>query len=98
MIHGVEVYLIFWLLDHPVSWSLALCLDALTVLFAALGFMIPASVGVQDGGTILVSLGFNLGATLGAAFTIMRRIREAFWLSVGLLVVARENSRAKFHD
>jgi glycosyltransferase 2 family protein len=90
-VHGVEVYLFFSLIGHPVSWSLALCLDALTVLVAALGFMIPASAGVQDGGTILLSLGFNLGATMGAGLMIVRRLREAFWLSLGLVVVAREN-------
>lgn len=90
VLQSVEVYLIFWLLGHSVSWGLALCLDALAMLFVALGFMIPAQLGVQDGGNILLSLGFNLGATLGAAFSIMRRIREAFWLFLGLLVVARE--------
>ncbi len=88
ILHGVEVCMIFWLLGHPISFGLALCLDALVTLFASLGFMIPASLGVQDGGAILVSLGFSLGAALGGAFTIMRRIREAFWLSMGLLVVA----------
>jgi uncharacterized protein (TIRG00374 family) len=89
LLHGAEVYMIFWLIGHPVSWGLALSLDALVMLFAALGFMIPASLGVQDGGAILVSVGFSLGAVLGGAFTIIRRIREAFWLSLGLLVVAR---------
>lgn len=87
---AVEVYLVFWLLGHPIDWGLALCLDALMMLFAAAGFMIPASIGVQDGGSVLLSLGFNLGATLGAAVGILRRIREAFWLSLGLLVLARE--------
>ena len=90
LLHGAEVYMIFWLIGHPVSWGLAMSLDALVMLFSALGFMIPASVGVQDGGAILVSLGFNLGAALGGAFTVIRRIREAFWLSLGLLVVARQ--------
>lgn len=90
LVHGVEVYLFFWLVGHPLDWSLALCLDALTVLVSALGFMIPVSAGIQDVGTILLSLGFNLGATMGAAFSIMRRIREAFWLALGLLVAARE--------
>ena len=90
LVHGVEVYLFFWLAGHPLDWSLALCLDALTVLVAALGFMIPVSAGVQDVGTILLSLGFNLGATMGAAFSIVRRLREAFWLALGLLVAARE--------
>ncbi len=90
LLHGVEVYLIFWLLGHPISWPLALCLDGLAMLFAALGFVIPAALGVQEGGNVLLALGFNLGATLGAAFSILRRLREAFWLSLGLLVAARE--------
>jgi len=88
--HAVEVWLIFRLLGHPISFGLALCLDALSQLVAGLGFMIPASLGVQDGGNILLSLGFNLGATLGAGFSILRRFREAFWLLLGLLAVARE--------
>ncbi len=90
IIHAVEVYLIFLFLGHPIDWGLALCLDALAMLFTAMGFFIPAAVGVQEGGNILLALGFNLGFTLGAAFSVLRRIREAFWLSLGLLVVWRE--------
>ena len=89
-VHAVEVYMIFWILGHPISFGLAFCLDGLSQLIAGLGFMIPASLGVQDGGNILLSLGFNLGATLGAGFSILRRFREACWLLLGLLVVARE--------
>jgi uncharacterized protein (TIRG00374 family) len=90
LLHAVEVYLMFWLLGHPISWGLAVCLDSLAMLFTALGFFIPAAMGVQEGGNILLALGFNLGLTLGAAFSILRRLREAFWLSLGLLVVWRE--------
>ncbi len=88
VMHAVEVYLIFRMLGHPISFRLAFCLDGLSQLAAGLGFMIPASLGVQDGGNILLSLGFNLGATLGAGFSILRRCREAFWLLLGLAVVA----------
>jgi uncharacterized membrane protein YbhN (UPF0104 family) len=90
VLHAVEVYVMFWLVGHPIGWGLALCLDALAMLFTALGFFIPAAVGVQEGGNILLALGFNLGLPLGAAFSILRRLREAFWLSLGLVVVARE--------
>ena len=90
LLHSVEVFLIFWLLGHPISWGLAVCIDALTMLFTALGFFIPAAMGVQEGGNILLALSFNLGFTMGAAFSILRRIREAFWLSLGLIVVWRE--------
>jgi uncharacterized protein (TIRG00374 family) len=88
--HAIEVYLMFWLLGHPISWPLALCLDALAMLFTALGFFVPAALGVQDGGNILLALGFHLGTTLGAAFSILRRLREAFWMGCGLLLAARE--------
>jgi hypothetical protein len=87
LLHSSEVYLIFWLLGQPISWGMAICLDSLAMLFTALGFFIPAAMGVQEGGNILLALGFNLGFELGAAFSILRRIREAFWLSLGLLVV-----------
>jgi glycosyltransferase 2 family protein len=90
IIHATEVYLIFWLLGHPVSVGLAVCLDALAMLFTAMGFFIPVALGVQDGGNILLALGFNLGATLGAAFSIIRRLREAFWMGLGLVFVAQE--------
>ena len=88
--HAVELWLIFRLLGHPIAFEVALCLDGLSQLAAGLGFMIPASLGVQEGGNILLSLGFNLGATLGAGFSILRRFREAFWLLLGLFVVVRE--------
>jgi uncharacterized protein (TIRG00374 family) len=90
LLHSVEVYLIFWLLGHPISWGLAVCMDSLAMLFTALGFFIPAAMGVQEGGNILLALGFKLGFDLGAAFSILRRIREAFWLCLGLIVVWRE--------
>jgi len=90
MLHAVEVYVMFWLLGHPLGWGSAICLDALAMLFTALGFFIPAALGAQEGGNILLALGFDLGLTLGAAFCILRRLREAFWMSLGLVVVWRE--------
>ena len=90
LLHAVEVYLMFRLLGHPISPGMAVCLDSLAMLFTALGFFIPAAMGVQEGGNILLALGFKLGFDLGAAFSILRRIREAFWLCLGLVVVWRE--------
>ena len=87
---SAEVFLIFSLMGHPLGWGSAICLDGLAMLFTCLGFMIPASLGVQDSGNLLLALGFRLGATLGVAFSIIRRIREAVWLVLGLVVVARE--------
>lgn len=91
--HALELYLIFRILGHPIPLELALCLDGLSQLASALGFMIPASLGVQEGGNVGLSLLFNLGAALGAGFSVLRRLREACWLSAGLVagfVLAKE--------
>jgi uncharacterized protein (TIRG00374 family) len=90
VLHAVEVFLIFRLVGHPIGWGLAICLDSLAMLFTAMGFFIPAAAGVQEGGNLLLALGFKLGLALGATFSILRRLREAFWLSLGLLVVWQE--------
>jgi uncharacterized protein (TIRG00374 family) len=90
LLQGAEVYLIFLLLNQPVGWQLALALDALAMVFTAMGFFIPVQLGAQEGGNLLLSLGFKVGAVAGMAFSIMRRIREALWLLVGLMVVTWE--------
>jgi len=35
-------------------------------------------------------MGLHLGAILGATFSVIRRLREGFWLAVGLVVLAYE--------
>lgn len=90
LMHGVEVYVMFRLLEAPLGWGLAVCLDSLSLIFTSLGFIIPGALGFQEGGNVLLALGFLLGAPLGAAFSILRRLREAFWMGLGLAVVAKE--------
>ncbi len=86
--HGLEVYAIFFLLARPLKLISSWCLDSLSMLIAGLAFMIPANLGVQDGGIILLALGFQLGALLGATVSVIRRLREVFWALVGLAALA----------
>jgi uncharacterized protein (TIRG00374 family) len=88
LLHAAEVYLIFWLLGRPIGWELAFCLDSLSMIFTSAGFLIPAGLGFQEGGNILLVLGLQMGAALGGAFSIVRRVREAFWMGLGLVVAA----------
>ncbi|MBW2134398.1 MAG: TIGR00374 family protein, partial [Deltaproteobacteria bacterium] len=60
------------------------------ILITSLAFFIPGNLGVQDGGNILLTMGLHLGAILGATFSVIRRLREGFWLAVGLVVLAYE--------
>ncbi|MGQ9920205.1 MAG: flippase-like domain-containing protein [Desulfobacca sp.] len=88
LVHSLEVYLIFALLGQPIHLLTALCLDALATLITSMAFFIPGNLGVQDGGNILLAIGLQLGALMGATFSLIRRLREGFWLAVGLAVLA----------
>ncbi len=90
IVHGLEVYIIFHLLGQPINLLTSLCLDALATLIGGLAFFIPGNLGVQDGGNVLLTIGLQLGALMGATFSIIRRLREGFWLAVGLVVLAYE--------
>ncbi|MBM4287416.1 MAG: flippase-like domain-containing protein, partial [Deltaproteobacteria bacterium] len=74
LIHGLELYIIFHLLDQPISFPTALCLDALITLISSMAFFIPGNLGVQEGGAVLLTIGLHLGALIGATFSIVRRL------------------------
>ena len=50
-----EVYWMLGLLAHPVSWSDALLVESLGQAIRGAGFAIPGSLGVQEGGYLLIA-------------------------------------------
>jgi len=55
----------------------------------AASFMIPASLGIQEGGTIVLFTSLGLPANAAMAFSLLRRIRELGWLAIGFLLLSR---------
>lgn len=88
-VNALEVWLAFRLLEAPVGLPAAFIWDSLAMIFTGLGFFLPASLGMQEGGNILLAVSLKRGAAFGAAFSILRRLREACWMGLGLLLVIR---------
>ncbi|MCL6620969.1 MAG: flippase-like domain-containing protein [Syntrophobacterales bacterium] len=88
-VNSLEVWLAFRLLEAPVELAAALIWDSLAMIFTALGFFLPASLGMQEGGNILLAVSLKRGAAFGAAFSILRRLREACWMGLGLVLALR---------
>lgn len=82
-----EVYLIIYLMGHKITFCEALIIESLVQLLKSGSFFIPASLGVVEGGGILVFTALGLSANLGLTYSIFRRIRELIWGGIGLCIL-----------
>lgn len=80
-----EVYLILVLLNSPVSWRSALLLESLGQAIRGAGFAIPGSLGVQEGGYLLLAPLANLAPDVALALSLAKRTREILLGVPGLI-------------
>jgi putative membrane protein len=85
VIGTAEVYLILQLLQSPVSWGDALLLESLGQAIRAAGFAIPGSLGVQEGGFLLLAPLAGLRPETALALSLAKRAREVILGVPGLL-------------
>ena len=89
LLGAVEMWFFFHLMGVPVSLIDSLIIESMVQPITAAGLVIPGALGVQEaGGVFLCRL---LGIDEGAGLTLMalKRIREAIYNMVGLIVIMR---------
>ena len=84
----LESYLMLRFLGLPVSLATAGVIEAFGTAIRFATFLIPASLGALEGGYVATFRALGLGATAGVTFALTRRLREIFWIVVGLIVLA----------
>ncbi|MDR6390861.1 lysylphosphatidylglycerol synthase domain-containing protein [Paraburkholderia phenoliruptrix] len=83
----VEVWLALRFLGHPVDWVDALLLESLGQAIRGAAFMIPGSLGVQEGGYLLLAPLAGLPPDAALALSLAKRAREILLGLPGLLVL-----------
>lgn len=78
-----EIYVMMLFLGHPVSFAEAWMIEAAVQLVRTAGFLIPATIGVQEGAFFLVCGLVTGQPALGVAVALLRRGRELVWLLLG---------------
>ncbi|KNH09903.1 putative integral membrane protein [Candidatus Burkholderia brachyanthoides] len=71
-----EVWLALSLLGHPVGWTEALLLESLGQAIRGAAFAIPGSLGVQEGGYLLLAKMVGLPPETALALSLVKRARE----------------------
>lgn len=71
-----EAWVALRLLGAPVDIAEAVVIDGLFVTFRMFAFAVPAAIGVQEGGFVLLCGLFGVGAPVALAFSLVRRARD----------------------
>ena len=85
LIGTAEVYVILQLLRFEVSWADALMLESLGQAIRAAGFAIPGSLGIQEGGYLLLAPLVGMRPETALALSLAKRAREVLLGLPGLL-------------
>ncbi|MBC8742259.1 TIGR00374 family protein [Paraburkholderia sp. UCT31] len=87
LVGTAEVWLALRLLGHPVGWIDALLLESIGQAIRGAAFMIPGSLGVQEGGYLLLAPLVGLPPDAALALSLAKRARELLLGLPGLLVL-----------
>jgi hypothetical protein len=90
---AAEIYVILAWLGGPVDWQTALALETGSVLVEAVLFFIPAKVGTQEGGKVLLFALLGLDPARGLTVGVVRRIRELAYAGLGLAALGLLTAR-----
>jgi uncharacterized membrane protein YbhN (UPF0104 family) len=90
---GLEIYVILRLLGRPVTLGTALTLEAFGTAVKFATFVIPGSLGALEGGNAAIFAALGLGGALGLVVALVRRLREATWVLIGMAALSAFKSR-----
>ena len=76
-----ETWLALWAMGYPIGAAAALAVESLGMAARSAGFVVPGSLGVQEGGFVLAGSLLGLPPDAAAALSMVKRARE---LLVGL--------------
>ena len=81
---ALEIYLILRAVGVAVDWQTALALETGAVLIDGILFFVPAKVGTQEGGKVVLFAALGLDPARGLTVGVVRRIRELAYAGLGL--------------
>lgn len=84
----IEIYMIIAMLEYVPKVNAAFIAEALTKVVNFAFGLVPAGVGVYEGGNGMIFKRLGYTVALGVAIALVRRIGILFWTAVGLIVLA----------
>jgi glycosyltransferase 2 family protein len=95
LLKSLESALFLWLLGASLPFPSVMAFETALQLARSLIVFVPGGLGVQDLGYVLClrALGVPDAVTIGAAFVLLKRGKEAFWMAVGFALMPSGSRR-----
>ena len=90
----VETWIVLRLLAPSAGWPAMLAIESLPMVLNNAVLFVPGKLGAAEGIRTGVFVLVGLSASQGAAFALMRRTRELFWVLPGWALLVRERACA----
>jgi hypothetical protein len=91
----LEAYVMLQTLGAAPSLRTVFIFEGVTKVVNTVGTIVPARLGIAEGGSALLAGALGLGASYGLGLAIMRRVRAIMWGGVGLLLVPQRERLAR---
>lgn len=107
ILQSFEIYLCLKAFAAEVSIADSILILAFSSLFSNLIFFSPMQLGAREGGLALAVDGLHLSGALGVYTGLITRLRELFWIAVGILLIKvgnkdfqlkQENRQGETHE
>lgn len=98
VVGSLEVYVALWMLGSPVDFLSAFAIEALSGVAKLAAVVVPGSLGVQEGGQVVIFLAFGLTVPMAVSFSLLRRGRELLWIGLGLGVLVHRHALGWFRE
>ena len=97
LVKSLESALFLRLLDAPLPFPSVMAFETVIQLARAMIVPVPGGLGIQDFGYVMClrALEVRDAATIGAAFVLLKRGKEAFWMAVGFALLPSGSRRRK---
>ena len=88
-VRSLETWLFLRLVGVTIALPVAMVIETALILVRAMAVPVPAGLGVQDAGYVicLKALGVVDATTVGAAFVLLKRGKDLFWILLGFLLL-----------
>jgi hypothetical protein len=91
----LEAYVMLATLGARPDLRTVVIFEGLTKVVNTAGTIVPARLGIAEGGSAYLAQALGLGASYGMGLAIMRRVRAITWGGVGLLLMPQQEKRAQ---